>query len=58
MNDSIAACILGSLQYALTLIPLDPESEKRAEDSNDSQPALTGHHGRLIASLRIEVLDL
>lgn len=38
MNDSTAASVLGSLQYALTVVPLDPETEEGAEDSNDSQP--------------------
>lgn len=37
MNDSIAVSVRGFLQYALTIVPLDPETGRRAEDSSDSQ---------------------
>ena len=36
-NDSTAATVQASLQYALTIVPLDPETGKRAEGTNDSQ---------------------
>ena len=38
MKDSTVANVQGSLQHALTIVRLDPETGKRAEDSNDSQP--------------------
>lgn len=36
MNDSTAASVQGFWQYALTIVPLDPETGKRADNSNDS----------------------